>query len=120
MRRETLLDLATAKFIARHEDALFLGPPGSGKSHLAEAIGVAAIQQGYRVLYRETHTLRADIAKAALDGTCKQGMDLLSRCALVSRNDQGFDAKSKLARDLPFSRTGSVVRGSVVQFQLSI
>jgi hypothetical protein len=41
--------------IARHEDALFLGPPGTGKSHLAQAIGQAAIQQGYRVLYRETH-----------------------------------------------------------------
>jgi len=36
---------------------LFLGPRGTGKSHLAQAIGQAAIQQGYRVLYRETHTL---------------------------------------------------------------
>jgi DNA replication protein DnaC len=32
--------------LARHEDALFLGPPGTGKSHLAQAIGHAAIQQG--------------------------------------------------------------------------
>ena len=30
---------------------------GTGKSHLAQAVGIAAIQQGYRVLYRETHTL---------------------------------------------------------------
>jgi len=36
-----------------------LGPPGTGKSHLAQAIGRAAIQQGYRVTYREaTHCLR--------------------------------------------------------------
>src|SRR5438445_13285167 len=56
MNRSLLFDLATGTFIARHEDALFLGPPGSGKSHLAQAIGQAAIQQGYRVLYRETHT----------------------------------------------------------------
>jgi len=53
-------------FIARHEDALFLGPPGTGKSHLAQAIGHAAIQQGYRVLYRETHTLLDDLAEARL------------------------------------------------------
>ena len=36
-----------AHFVAQHEDALFLGPPGTGKSHLAQAIGHAAIQQGY-------------------------------------------------------------------------
>ena len=41
----------------QREDALFLGPPGTGKSHLAQAIGRAAIQQGYRVVYREAHTL---------------------------------------------------------------
>ena len=57
MNRSLVFDLATGAFIARHEDALFLGPPGSGKSHLAQAIGRAAIQQGYRVLYRETHTV---------------------------------------------------------------
>jgi DNA replication protein DnaC len=57
MNRSLVFDLATGAFIARHEDALFLGPPGTGKSHLAQAIGQAAIQQGYRVLYRETHTL---------------------------------------------------------------
>jgi DNA replication protein DnaC len=44
MNRSLIFDLATAAFIARHEDALFLGPPGTGKSHLAQAIGHAAIQ----------------------------------------------------------------------------
>jgi DNA replication protein DnaC len=39
MNRSLVFDLATAAFIARHEDALFLGPPGTGKSHLAQAIG---------------------------------------------------------------------------------
>src|SRR5215468_4084038 len=57
MNRSLVFDLATANFIARHEDALFLGPPGTGKSHLAQAVGLAAIQQGYRVLYREAHGL---------------------------------------------------------------
>jgi DNA replication protein DnaC len=57
MNRALVFDLATAAFVGRREDALFLGPPGTGKSHLAQAIGHAAIQQGYRVLYREAHTL---------------------------------------------------------------
>src|SRR5215813_1646459 len=65
MNRSLVFDLATGHFIAKHEDALFLGPPGTGKSHLAQAIGLAVIQQGYRVLYRETHTLLNDIADAA-------------------------------------------------------
>src|SRR4249920_4046231 len=66
MNRSLVFDLATATFIARREDALFLGPPGTGKSHLAQAIGKAAIQQGYRVLYREAHTLLSEIAEATL------------------------------------------------------
>jgi len=49
MNRSLVFDLATATFIARREDALFLGPPGTGKSHLAQAIGQAVIGQGYRV-----------------------------------------------------------------------
>src|ERR1700747_1089666 len=82
MNRSLVFDLATANFIARHEDALFLGPPGTGKSHLAQAIGLAAIQQGYRVLYREAHTLLAEIAEATIDGTRKQQMELLSTVPL--------------------------------------
>ena len=54
MNRSLVFDLATGTFITRREDALFLGPGGTGKSHLAQAIGHAAIQQGHRVLYRET------------------------------------------------------------------
>src|SRR5215204_6778632 len=72
MNRALVYDLATARFIAQREDALFLGPPGSGKSHLAQAIGRAAIQQGYRVLYREAHTLLEDLTDAALAGTRKE------------------------------------------------
>ena len=76
LNRSLVFDLATAGFIAKHEDALFLGPPGTGKSHLAQAIGLAAIQQGYRVLYRETHTLLDEIAEATIDGSRKQHMEL--------------------------------------------
>jgi DNA replication protein DnaC len=56
MNRSMVFDLATGTFIDRREDALFLGPGGTGKSHLAQAIGQAAILQGHKVLYRQTHT----------------------------------------------------------------
>src|SRR5246127_230033 len=90
MNRSLVFDLATANFVAKHEDALFLGPPGTGKSHLAQAIGQAAIQQGYRVLYRETHTLIENIADATLDGTRKQQMELFSTIPLLIIDDLGM------------------------------
>ena len=90
MNRSLVFDLATANFVARHEDALFLGPPGTGKSHLAQAIGLAAIQQGYRVLYRETHTLLTELAEASLEGSRKQRMELFSTVPLLIIDDLGM------------------------------
>ena len=80
MNRSLVFDLATAAFIARREDSLFLGPPGTGKSHLAQAIGQAVIGQGYRVLYREAHKLVEEITEATIDGTRKEHMELLAAC----------------------------------------
>lgn len=57
-----VFDLATGTFIGHREDALFLGPGGAGKSHLAQAIGQAAILQGHTVLYREKHILLEQVA----------------------------------------------------------
>ncbi|MEA2207468.1 MAG: hypothetical protein QOE77_4244 [Blastocatellia bacterium] len=90
LNRSLVFDLATAGFIAKHEDALFLGPPGTGKSHLAQAIGLASIQQGYRVLYRETHTLLDEIAEATIDGSRKQHMELLATVPLLIIDDLGM------------------------------
>lgn len=66
------------------------GSPGSGKSHLAQAIGQAVIQQGYRVLYRETHTLLDELADATLDGTRKEHMELLVTLPLLIIDDLGM------------------------------
>src|SRR5258708_6367711 len=90
MNRSLVFDLATATFVARHEDALFLGPPGTGKSHLAQAIGHAVIGQGYRVIYRETHTLLEEIAEASIDGTRKEHMELLATVPLLIIDDLGM------------------------------
>ena len=71
MPRHLIFELATGRFIAQREDALFLGPPGTGKRHLAHAIGHAAIQQGYNVRHREAFKLLEELADARLDGTRK-------------------------------------------------
>jgi DNA replication protein DnaC len=87
MNRALVYELATTRFVAQREDALFLGPPGTGKSHLAQAIGRAAIQQGYRVIYREAHILIEQIADATIDGTRKQYLADLAAVPLLIIDD---------------------------------
>jgi DNA replication protein DnaC len=90
MNRALVYELATAHFIAQHEDVLLLGPPGTGKSHLAQAIGHAAIQQGYRVLYREAHTLLEELTEATLAGTRKAYFADLVTVPLLIVDDLGM------------------------------
>lgn len=90
MNRSLIFDLATCGFIAKRHDALFLGPGGTGKSHLAQAIGQAAILQGYRVLYRETHVLLEELAEAVVDGTRKPYLESLATVPLLIIDDFGM------------------------------
>ena len=90
MNRRIVYELAAGHFITKHEDALFLGPPGSGKSHLAQALGRAAIQQGHRVLYREAHVLIEEIADATIDGTRKDRLTELATVPLLIIDDLGM------------------------------
>jgi DNA replication protein DnaC len=52
IRKKQVYELATCQFIEKGRDVLWLGPPGTGKSHLVQAIGYEAIKAGFTVLYR--------------------------------------------------------------------
>jgi len=52
VKRQRMFDLASGDFIRKAQDLLFIGPPGVGKSHLAQALGHQAVKQGFGVLYR--------------------------------------------------------------------
>ena len=73
------------------------GSGGTGKSHLAQAIGQAAIQQNYRVMYRETHVLLDNLAEAVAEGTRKQFMESVASVPLLIIDDFGM-------RKLPLPR----------------
>ena len=69
---------------------MILGPPGTGKSHLAHAIGFAVIQQGHRVLCREAHALLDDLADAQLAGSRKEYVAAVTTIPLLIIDDLGM------------------------------
>lgn len=73
IKRQPVYELATAQFVREHRDVLLIGPPGLGKSHLAQAIGYQAIKAGFHVLYTSifdlVRELQADLSPAELDRT---------------------------------------------------
>ncbi len=60
----TIGDLATCRFVERKESVILCGPVGVGKSHIAQALGYAACQKGFHVLYVKTGRLLQDLGAA--------------------------------------------------------
>ena len=62
--RKLVRVLATASFVARGSSAIILGPPGVGKTHLAIALGVKAVEAGYSALFLSLEALMTRLQKA--------------------------------------------------------
>lgn len=59
--KKEIYELVSGKFIQDGQDALLVGSPGTGKSRIAKTVAHAAIQTGYKVVYREAHTFFEDL-----------------------------------------------------------
>jgi DNA replication protein DnaC len=90
MNRKLVFELATGRFVTQHEDVFFLGPPGTGKSHLAQAVALTMIHQGHKVLYREAYALIEEIADASVGGERKEKMEQLADVPLLVIDDLGM------------------------------
>ncbi len=85
-----LLDIAACRFINEKSNLVFMGKPGVGKTHLANAIGLEAIKKGYKVLFLHVNDLIEKINIANADGSRHQVMNELMNTDLVILDELGF------------------------------
>jgi len=67
--KSKVIDLATCGFVERHENVLLIGPTGTGKSHIAQALGHRACRAGHSVLYVAAQDLLKQLRAARADGS---------------------------------------------------
>ena len=85
--QKEIYELVTCKFIREGDDALLIGSPGTGKSHVAKTVAHAAIQTGYKVVYREAHTFFEDLFEASQLNRRKKVTKLFSETDLLVIDD---------------------------------
>jgi DNA replication protein DnaC len=85
-----VIDLATCGYIERRENVLFVGPTGTGKSHLAQALGHRACRAGHTVLYAAAHDILKQLRAARADNTYDRRMLRFTSPDLLILDDLGL------------------------------
>ena len=90
VERSQLESLHEPGFLRRHENVVFCGPPGVGKTHLATSLGVAAITAGRSVYFTTLPEVVESMRQAQENGTFKRRLGLLLRAALLIVDEIGY------------------------------
>ena len=90
LKREVIAHLGTLDFVTARENVVFLGPPGTGKTHLAIGLGIRACQAGHRVLFATAAGWVARLADAHAQGRLQAELTRLGRYPLLVVDEVGY------------------------------
>ena len=102
VKRKQIFDLAAGQFIREHRDVLFVGPPGVGKSHLAQAIGYQAIKSGFLVFYRSIFDVVHDLTENETMSGSLKGLSRYLKPDLLIIDDMGLKQLPKKSGEYLF------------------
>jgi DNA replication protein DnaC len=88
--RKVVRELAGLGFVDRYENVIFLGPPGVGKTHLAIALGVKAVEAGHRVQFLTLETLLTRLTRAARENRLERQLQQLVYPKLLIVDEMGY------------------------------
>ncbi len=88
--RKVIRELSGLSFVARAENCIFLGPPGVGKTHLAIALGVKAVEAGFSTLFLTVEELTTRLARARKQNRIETVLTQLARPKLLVLDELGY------------------------------
>ena len=98
LQKAVMLDLATCRWVDAHQNVIFSGLTGVGKSYLACALGQKACREGHSVVYRRASRLYDELAQARADGTYLLLLRRLAKTAVLVVDDFGLEVLSATQR----------------------
>lgn len=88
--KKRIKELATCRFVANGDNVIFLGPPGVGKTHLAVALGIKAVTEGYRTYFTQAMPLVASLSKAYAENRIEERLKFYCQPKLLIIDEIGY------------------------------